>query len=161
MWSLIIISHILMAVSSCMLFFSSINGHFIINDLGASSITFTSIFSVMIYTFTQSFVLFLIIAINKNIKNLILENNIMIEDKLYSSYKYKMHMHTSLNLLFMVTLGILFGAVHTGLINETMHNVFFMIGTIHYFYVIYIQYHCFKQIIKLIVRVNDMINIKL
>ena len=83
-----------------MLLFSSINGHFIINDLGDSSITFTSIFSVVIYTFTQSLVLFLIIAINKNIKNLILENKITIEDKLYSSYKYKMHMHTSLNLLF-------------------------------------------------------------
>ena len=161
MWSLIIISHILMAISSFMLLFSSINGHFIVNDLGALSITFTSIFSVMVYTFTQSLVLFLIIAINKNIKNLILENKITIKDKLYSSYKYKMHMHTSLNLLFMVTLGILFGAVHTDLINETIHNVFFMMGAIHYFYVIYIQYHCFKQIIKLIVRVNDMINIKL
>ena len=161
MWSLIIISHILMALSFFMLFFSSINGHFIINDLGVSSITLTAIFSIMIYTFTQSLVLFLIIAINKNIKNLILENKITIEDKIYSAYKYKMHMHTSLNLLFMVTLGILFGAVHTGLINETLHNTFFMIGTIHYFYVIYIQYHCFKQIIKLIVRVNDMINVKL
>tara|TARA_Y100000741_G_scaffold250414_1_gene192549 strand:- start:351 stop:836 length:486 start_codon:yes stop_codon:yes gene_type:complete len=161
MWTLIIISHILMAISSLILLFSSIKGHFIINDLGKLSITFTSIFSIMIYTFTQSLVLFLIIAINKNIKNLVLENKITIEDKLYSSYKYKMHMHTSLNLFFMVTLGILFGAVHTGLINETIHNIFFMIGTIHYFYVIYIQYYCFKQIIKLIVRVNDMINVKL
>ena len=142
MWSLIIISHILMAVSSFLLLFSSINGHFSVNDLGIPTITFTSIFSVMIYTFTQSLVLFLIIAINKNIKNLILEHKITIKDKIYSSYKYKMHMHTSLNLLFMITLGILFGAVHTGLINETMHNIFFMIGTIHYFYVIYIQYHC-------------------
>lgn len=161
MWSLIIISHILMAVSSFLLLFSSVNGHFSVNDLGISTITFTSIFSIIIYAFTQSLVLFLIIAINKNIKNLILEHKITIKDKIYSSYKYKMHMHTSLNLLFMITLGILFGAVHTGLINETMHNIFFMIGTIHYFYVIYIQYHCFKQIIKLIVRVNDMINIKL
>ena len=158
MWSLIIISHILMAVSFFMLSFSSINGHFIINELGALSLTFTSIFSVMVYVFTQSLVLFLIIAINKNIKNLILENNITIEDKLYSSYKYKIHMHTSLNLLFIVTLGILFGGVHTGLINQTVHNIFFTLGTLHYLYVIYIQYHCFKQIIKLIVRVNDMIS---
>ena len=158
MWSLIIISHILMAVSFFMLLFSSINGHFIINDLGDSSITFTSIFSVMIYTFTQSLVLFLIIAINKNIKNLIAENNLSIEAPLYSSYKYKMHMHTSLNLLFMIILGILFAGVHTGLINETIHNIFFIAGTLHYLYVIYIQYHCFKQIIKLIVRVNDMIS---
>ena len=158
MWSLIIISHILMAVSFFMLSFSSINGHFIINELGALSLTFTSIFSVMVYVFTQSLVLFLIIAINKNIKNLILENNITIEDKLYSSYKYKIHMHTSLNLLFNFTLGILFGGVHTGLINQTVHNIFFTLGTLHYLYVIYIQYHCFKQIIKLIVRVNDMIS---
>ena len=161
MWSLIIISHILMAVSSFLLLFSGISGHFSVNDLGVLTITFTSIFSIIIYTFTQSVVLFLIIAINKNIKNLILEHKITIKDKIYSSYKYKMHMHTSLNLLLMVTLGILFGAVHTGLINETIHNIFFMMGTIHYFYVIYIQYHCFKQIIKLIVRVNDMINVKL
>ena len=158
MWSLIIISHILMAVSFFMLSFSSIKGHFTVNELGILSLTFASIFSVMVYVFTQSLVLFLIIAINKNIKNLILENNITIEDKVYSSYKYKMHMHTSLNLLFMVTLGILFGGVHTGLINQAIHNIFFMIGTIHYLYVIYIQYHCFKQIIKLIVRVNDMIS---
>ncbi len=158
MWSLIIISHILMAASFFMLLFSSINGHFIINDLGDLSLTFLSIFSIMIYSFTQSLVLFLIIAINKNIKNLIVENNLSIEAPLYSSYKYKMHMHTSLNLLFMIILGILFAGVHTGLINETIHNIFFIVGTLHYLYVIYIQYHCFKQIIKLIVRVNDMIS---
>ena len=161
MWSLIIISHILMAVSFFMLLFSSINGHFVVNELGYLSLALSSIFSIMIYVFTQSLVLFLIIGINKNIKNLILEHNIIIENNLYSSYKYKMHMHTSLNLFFMVTLGILFGAVHTGLINQTIHNIFFMIGTIHYLYTIYIQYHCFKQIIKLIIRVNDMIIIKL
>ena len=161
MWSLIIISHILMAVSFLMLSFSSIKGHFIINELGAFSLTFLSIFSVIIYAFTQSLVLFLIIAINKNIKNLILDNELSIKDPLYSSYKYKMHMHTSLNLLFMITLGILFAGVHTGVMNQTTHNIFFILGTIHYAYVIYIQYHCFKQIIKLIVRVNDMINIKL
>ena len=67
MWSLIIISHILMAVSFFMLLSSSINGHFIINDLEDLSLTFLSIFSIMIYAFTQSLVLFLIIAINKNI----------------------------------------------------------------------------------------------
>ena len=158
MWSLIIISHILMLVSFSMLLLSSINGHFTVDELGVLSLTFTSIFSVMVYVFTQSLVLFLIIAINKNIKNLILENSITIEDKTYSSYKYKMHMHTSLNLLFMIILGILFAGVHTGLINETIHNIFFTAGTLHYLYVIYIQYHCFKQIIKLIVRVNDMIS---
>ena len=158
MWSLIIISHILMAVSFFMLLSSSINGHFIINDLEDLSLTFLSIFSIMIYAFTQSLVLFLIIAINKNIKNLIVENDLSIEAPLYSSYKYKMHMHTSLNLLFMIILGILFAGVHTGLINETIHNIFFTAGTLHYLYVIYIQYHCFKQIIKLIVRVNDMIS---
>ena len=103
MWSLIIISHILMAVSFFMLSFSSIKGHFIINELGAFSLTFFSIFSIMIYAFTQSLVLFLIIAINKNIKNLILDNQLSIEDPLYSSYKYKMHMHTSLNLLLLVS----------------------------------------------------------
>ena len=161
MWSLIIISHILMVVSFFMLSLSSINGHFTVNELGVLSLTFTSIFSVMIYVFTQSLVLFLIIAINKNIKNLILEHKINIEDKSYSSYKYKMHMHTSLNLFFIVILGILFGGVHTGLINQTVHNILFIIGIIHYIYVIYIQYHCFKQIIKLIVRVNDMIIHKL
>ena len=161
MWLLIIISHILMALSFFMLLFSSISGHFIINASGVLSLTFTSIFSIMIYVFTQSLVLFLIIAINKNIKNLIIENKLTIEDNLYTSYRYKMHMHTSLNLLFMVILGILFGGVHTGLINQTAHNIFFMIGTIHYLYVIYIQYHCFKQIIKLIIRVNDMIIVKL
>ncbi len=161
MWSLIIISHILMAVSFFMLFLSGIRGHFIINELGVLSLTFLSIFAVMIYAFTQSLVLFLIIAINKNIKNLILDNSLSIKDELYSSYKYKMHMHTSLNLLFMITLGILFAGVHTGLINETLHNIVFMMGTIHYLYVIYIQYQCFKQIIQLIVRVNDMIVHKL
>ena len=161
MWSLIIISHILMAVSFFMLLFSSINGHFVVNELGVLSLSLTSIFAVMTYVFTQSLVLFLIIAVNKNIKNLILDHKITVEDSLYSSYKYKMHMHTSLNLLFIVILGILFGGVHTGLINQTIHNIFFMIGTVHYLYTIYIQYHCFKQIIKLIIRVNDMIIIKL
>ena len=161
MWSLIIISHILMAVSFFMLLFSSINGHFVVNELGVLSLSLTSIFAVMTYIFTQSLVLFLIIAINKNIKNLILDHKITVEDSLYSYYKYKMHMHTSLNLLFIVILGILFGGVHTGLINQTIHNIFFMIGTVHYLYTIYIQYHCFKQIIKLIVRVNDMIIVKL
>ena len=161
MWALIIVSHFLMFISFSMLLFSAITGHFLIDDLDTLSLKYFSIYAIIVYVFTQSLILFLIITINKSIKNLVNENNLKIEDQLYSKYKFKMHMHTSLNLLFMTIIAILYGAVHTGLMSELIHNIIFCIILSHYLYNIIIQYQCFKRIIKLIVRVNDMIVSKL
>ena len=89
------------------------------------------------------------------------ENSISISSNIYVLYKSKMHIHSSLNLVFISTLGILFGAVNTGLMGNGLYTVLFIMAIFHYLYVIYIQYHCFKQITKLIIRVNDMIITKL
>ena len=162
MWILIIISHILMFISLLTLLISTIKGHFIIEKLGGMmTISPLSIISIIIYVFTQSLILFLIITINKKIKALILGNSLSVSNNKYLLYKSKTHVHNSLNLIFISTLGILFGAVNTGLMNNNLHTILFIIAIFHYLYVIYIQYHCFKQITKLIVRVNDMIITKL
>ena len=161
MWSLIIISHILMFISLLMLFFTSIRGHFIHSELDFITLAPLSIIAIMIYVFTQSLIFFLIITINKQIKSLINDHSITIKNDNYITYKKKMHIHTSLNLLYITTLSILLGAVHTGLMNMYAHQILFIIGVSHYLYVIKIQYFCFKEISKIIVRVNDVIITKL
>ena len=111
--------------------------------------------------FTQTLVLFLIITINKEIKKLISENSVSIDCTKYIQYKKKMHIHTSLNLVFIATLAILFSALHQKSIPENVHNLFFITGIMHYAYAIKIQYFCFKEISKLIVRLNQVIFSKL
>ena len=161
MWTLIIISHILMFVSFVVLTISVIQGHFFYNNFNELKLENFSIYSILIYVFTQTLVLFLIITINKEIKKLISENSVSIDCKEYIHYKKKMHIHTSLNLVFIATLAILFSAVHQKSIPENVHNLFFITGIMHYAYAIKIQYFCFKEISKLIVRLNQVIFSKL
>ena len=160
MWTLIVISHMLMMVSFFLLAISTIKGHFIINDFGLMLQPF-SIIVILTYVFTQTLILFLIIAINKEIKNLLSKHSDAIECSDYTRYKKQMHIHTSFNLIFIATLAILFAAVHIGFIGLFIHRIFFIIALLHYAYTIRIQYYCFKEISKLIVRLNDMIITKL
>ena len=167
MWTLIIISHILMLASFVMLTISAIQGHFF--DItpntpllpGDLKLQNFSIISILIYVFTQTLILFLIITINKEIKKIISDNSLSIVCKEYMYYKKKMHIHTSLNLVLISTLAILFSAVHQKSIEENTHAYFFVIGLIHYMYTIKIQFHIFKEISKIIVRLNDKISSKL
>jgi len=161
MWSLIIISHILMLVSSVSLGAACIGGHFIEFPLGELTLRPIAVFAVFIYVFTQTLILFLFININKQIKMLVSDNDLKIDSPDYMKFKYKLHMHTSLNVLFVTILAILYGAVHTSLMNIDTHYYLFLIVFIHYLYNIFIQFFCFKESIKLIVRVNDMIISKL
>ena len=161
MWTLIILSHILMFCSFVTLMISAIQGHFFHPEIGEIKLQNFSIFSVLIYVFTQTLILFLIITISKEINSLIVKNEVSIEAKSYKKYKRKMHIHTSLNLFFIMTLAILFAAVHQQIITETIHRLFFIIAIIHYGYTIKIQYYCFKKISELIVRLNDIIITKL
>ena len=155
MWTLVIISHFLMFISILMLCISTIKGHFV-SISGDLTLNMFSIITVMIYVFTQSLIFFLIIKKKKNINAIIVENNFTIKNDDYKMYKKKMHIHTSINILFISTLAILFGAVHTGLMNLSIHNILFMIGVLHYAYVIKIQYFCFKEISKIISRINEL-----
>ena len=161
MWSLIIISHIFMVISFSMLLISSIQTHFFTNEFGQLKLQNFSIISILVYVFTQTLILFLIITINKEIKSLIMKHSISINSKKYIQYKKRMHIHTSLNLVFIATLAILFSAVHLNPNLENIHNLFFIAGLVHYAYTIKIQYFCFKEISKLIVRLNDIIFSKL
>lgn len=155
MWTLVIISHFLMFISFMMLSISAFKGHFISLN-GEITLNSFSITSIMIFVFTQSLIFFLIITINKNMNSIIVENNLNITNDVYKYYKKKMHIHTSSNILLISTLAILFGAVHTGLMSQNTHNILFIAGVIHYGYVINIQYFCFKEISKIISRINDL-----
>ena len=156
MWTLVIISHFLMLISFILLTLSAINGHFVPTIGGGLTLNSYSIVSIMIYVFTQSLIFFLIITINKSMNTIIVENNYDIKNERYKTYKRKMHIHTTTNILVISTLAILFGAVHTGIISEMVHNIFFIFGINHYGYVITIEYNCFKEISKIISRINEL-----
>ena len=156
MWALVIISHILMFVSFVMLSFSAFKGHFIFSIGGDITLNSYSIAAIMVYVFTQSIIFFLIITINKSMNTIIVENNLTIKNDAYKKYKKQMHIHTSSNIVLISILAILFGAVHTGLMNIYIHNMLFIIGVFHYGYVIKIQYFCFKEISKIISRINEL-----
>tara|TARA_B100000029_G_C17494791_1_gene930427 strand:- start:383 stop:859 length:477 start_codon:yes stop_codon:yes gene_type:complete len=156
MWSLIILSHILMFVSFLMLSISIFYGHFQESTTGSLILNNFSIYAVIIYVLTQTLILFLVIAINKQIKQLILDQSFSLDATSYSKSKSKMYIHTYSNVLFIGTLAILFAAVHTELISQTIHSLFFILSIIHYGYTILLQYDIFKEISKLIVRINSL-----
>ena len=157
MWFLMILSYILMFFSGLLLILSGLQGHLLFDVFSRGHITF-SIFTTIVYIFTETLILFFFITLSKKIKEIISKNSINdFEDDKFHTFKSKLFKHTSLNLLIVGSNYILGAGVHTLVIPLFIHTLLFYLGLSHYLFLIKIQHLCFKEFSDLIIRINDRI----
>ena len=102
--------------------------------------------TIILYSFTQTFIMFYFIGSGKKIKEMIIEYKLN-----KGSYEKVLLMkrilfpHITYNILFIGAAFILGGAVHTLNISKWWHSITFFIGILHYLKQMIIQHDCFLE----------------
>ena len=92
------------------------------------------------------------------IKEIIKKNNLEIV-KYYKpilDMKMKLYPHIMLNMVIIGSTFIIGGGVHTGAISVNVHSVCFLIGIVHYLWLIILQHRCFIRNTELVILVYDL-----
>ncbi len=134
MWFFMISCYVLSAVTFAML----------LSLLTVSSLVFLILTS-MVYCFTETLVIFFFVGTGVSVRDYSKDNNLPESFRKRSlAIKYKIYPPTMLNLLFMIVLFILPGAVHAGKIPMAAYSIYLVFCLGHYVYTKLIQHDCFR-----------------
>jgi len=139
------ICYVLMVLSFIGILISGLQGFLQFNIYNANHITFAFIPTIL-YMFTQTLIMFYFIGAGKKIKDTIINHNL--NKQIYQdviNIKKILFPPLTLNMLFVGTLFILGGGIHTGAINTYWHSGLFFISLLHYLKVIIIQHKSFIE----------------
>jgi len=149
---IILISYILTAISLLSMLF--IVGYGFYHDLSHINENGYNIYldkhisyafsSIILYSFSQTIIMFYFIGSGKKIKETIIKYNL--EKNIYKkvlSIKKVLFPHITINIFLIGTAFIIGGAVHTMNINPLWHSALFILGILHYIRQIFIQHYCF------------------
>ena len=137
------ICYILTALSFIGILINGLQGFFQFNIYNANHIAFAFI-STILYMFTQTLIMFYFIGAGKKIKETILKHNL--KKDIYKEVidiKKELFSPLTLNMLFIGTVFVLGGGVHTAVVNKYWHSGLFVISILHYLKVIIIQHRSF------------------
>ena len=137
------ICYILTALSFMGILINGLQGFFQFNIYNANHIAFAFI-STILYMFTQTLIMFYFIGAGKKIKETILKHNL--KKDIYKEVidiKKELFSPLTLNMLFIGTVFVLGGGVHTAAVNKYWHSGLFVISILHYLKVIIIQHRSF------------------
>lgn len=109
------------------------------------ALTFLILTSV-VYCFTETVVIFFFVGTGVSVRDYSKEKNLPDDYRKRSlAIKYKLYPPTMLNLLFMIILFILPGAVHLGKIPLIAYQSYFVFCLGHFVYTKVIQHKCFQE----------------
>ena len=137
------ICYVLMVLSFIGILINGLQGFFQFNIYNANHIAFAFI-STILYMFTQTLIMFYFIGAGKKVKETII--NYDLNRELYQEVidlKKILFPPLTLNMLFVGTVFILGGGVHTDAVNKYWHSGLFFISIFHYLKVIIIQHKSF------------------
>ena len=137
------ICYVLMGLSFIGILTNGLQGFLYFNIYKADHIAFAFV-STILYMFTQTLIMFYFIGSGKKVKETIISHNLNRE--IYQeviSLKKILFPPLTLNMLFVGTVFILGGGVHTGAVNKYWHSGLFFISILHYLKVIMIQHKSF------------------
>ena len=137
------ICYVLMVLSFICILINGLQGFFQFNIYNANHIAFAFI-STILYMFTQTLIMFYFIGAGKKIKETII--NYDLNREIYQEVidlKKILFPPLTLNMLFVGTVFILGGGVHTDAVNKYWHSGLFFISIFHYLKVIIIQHKSF------------------
>ncbi len=156
MWFFMNTCYVMSIVTLAMLvlgFFQSF-GHFIV--IKANHLTFMVLIS-MVYFFTETLVIFFFVGTGVSIKEYVLEHKLTAEFQKQSfQVKMKLYPPLLLNMLYMIILFILVGAVDTHRISAWIYYSLFLFCIIDYIRIKIIQNKCFKDNTKIILNMSGL-----
>ena len=135
MFILIILSYLMVGITTVLLFLTGYQG---LAQIEISGIThpLLGLLTVLIFAFTETFTLTFISAFIKSVKQK-LEEDRSIE---LTQSRRRVYSHGMLSILWITTVFLLGGAVDTNLLPSFFHGMIFLLGFVHYFYLIKLQH---------------------
>ena len=140
-----LLSYFLMYISLFLLLINGAQGYLDFIIYNATHIQFAFI-STIFYMFSESWIMFYFIGSGKTIKEIILNNNldVTIYKEVITSKK-KLFPHLTLNILFIGTVFVIGGGVHTQVISKQLHGWLFVFSILHLIYLMKLQSVAFKD----------------
>ncbi len=145
MWFFMISCYVLSLTTFVMLMVFFFQIFFQFHVLNASPFIFMLLTSI-VYCFTETLIIFFFVGTGVSIKEYSQEKQL--EPGFYKdalTIKRVMFPQLTMNILFMMTLFILYGAVDTGKMSAGLYCVFFVLGLAHYLYDKLLQHRAFRD----------------
>ncbi len=156
MWFFMISCYLLSLITLLMLFVALFQsfGNFAV--FRASPVTFMILISI-VYLFTETLVIFFFVGTGVSIKEYTQKQNLSLEFQ-KASFKIKMSVYPPLllNMLFMITLFILIGAVDTKRMAPWIYHLYFIFCIGHFCYAKKIQHQNFKDMTQNILSMSGI-----
>lgn len=156
MWFFMITCYIMTAATLLSLLLNGLQGYWHFDILKASHATF-ALFTIIIYLFTQSLIIFYFVGIGVSIKEYCHDK------KLDSSFHKKslaikryVYPPILLNILLVMILFIIGGAVDTKKIPGWAHGILFWITLLHYFKTIVVQNKAFRESTAIVLEMSGL-----
>ena len=135
MFILIILSYLMVGITTILLFLTGYQG-LDRTDIFGITHPLLGLLTILIFAFTETFTLTFISAFIKSVKQKLEEDR---SSELIQSRK-SIYSHGMLSILWISIVFLLGGAVDTNLLPSFLHGVIFLLGFVHYFYLIKVQH---------------------
>ena len=132
---LIILSYLMVGITTILLFLTGFQGLARTGIIGMTH-PLLGLLTVLIFALTETFTLTFISAFIKSVKQNLEEGQ---SSKLTQSRR-RIYSHGMISILWITTVFLLGGAVNTNLIPSFFHGMIFLLGFVHYFYLIKLQH---------------------
>ena len=155
MYFFMILIYILTGLSFIALMTAGLQGYFGFAALGANHPSF-ALAVAFLYLFTEVMVMFFFVGTGVSIKEYVRDKGADPGFQRRSgAVKRKLYPPTLLNVLLVMTVFVLGGAVDTGFLPGWSHGLLFLVAIVHFARTIAVQHSCFKENTSLILEMTD------
>ena len=135
MFILIILSYLMVGITTILLFLTGFQGLARTDIIGMTH-PVLGLLTVLIFAFTETFTLTFISAFIKSVNQNLEESK---SSELTQSRR-RVYSHGMISILWITAVFLLGGAVDTNLLPSFFHGMIFLLGFVHYFYLIKLQH---------------------
>ena len=146
-----------MYISLILLSVNGAQGYLSFKIYNASHIQFAFL-STIFYMFSQSWIMFYFIGSGKKIKEIIIEYKF--DKSIYNEViksKKKVFPHLTLNILFIGSVFVIGGGVHTQVISKNIHGGLYIASMLHLIYLMKLQTIAFQDTAKILIKLGLLI----
>ncbi len=132
---LIILSYLMVGINTILLFLTGFQGLARTGIIGMTH-PLLGLLTVLIFAFTETFTLTFISAFIKSVKQNLEES----QSSELTQSRRRIYSHGMISILWITAVFLLGGAVDTNLLPSFFHGMIFLLGFVHYFYLIKLQH---------------------
>ena len=145
MWFFMITCYVMSVITFLLLITALLQSFFLFSVFKATHLTFIVLTSI-IYLFTETLVIFFFVGTGVSVRDYVQEKKLSPDfHKRSLAVKFKVYPPLLLNMLLMIILFILVGAVDTGCIPRWIYQIFFVLSLAHFIYAKQVQNDCFRD----------------